>query len=525
MPWRGPVAGSDLLEDAFPSLGWEIVDILDDLFWWMPCTEKQIRTLVEVYRVDPVAERRAYRKAQLMDPKGTGKSPEAAKFSITELELPVVFDGWDANGDPVGRPRTKPTPWVQIAAVSLDQTDNTYGALLELLSDHDGTAAERLGLDPGDTRTVRRSNHRARIDKVTASAGAREGQPITAAVKDETHLWTPSNGGVVLSRTIDRNLGKMDGFGLETTNQIDPSVNSVAQITDEAATAKSPGLYQRKGSAPHVVSLNDTRMLRRSLKMLYRDSPWVDVERIIEEIRDPATPEADARRFYLNEAWAGADAAWDEPTWTERRHPDGLVMPPDRDQIALGFDGARFHDSTALVGVRLEDRHEFVIDAWERPVDVDDEDWEVPGPDVAAAIEMAFDRWKVALAYFDPPYWEDDVDRWAGQHSSVKKWWTNRPKPMAYAVRAFDQLLASGGTTNDGSELLTAHHLNAQKRATKIRDDEGRFLWTIQKKAPKSPAKIDARVAGILAHEAAGDAIALGALKKKSKVGVPRRLR
>lgn len=514
MPWRGPVTGSEYLDDQFPSLGWEIARQLDEIFWWLPCTDEQVRKLVHCYRIDPVSGRRYYRKAQLMGPKGVGKSPEAAKFAIAELELPVVFDGWDADGEPVGRPRSKPTPLIQIAAVSLDQTDNTYGALLELLTEHDGQAADRLGLDPGDTRTVRRSNHRARIDKVTASAGAREGQPILFAVKDESHLWTPSNGGVKLSRTIDRNLAKMDGFGLETTNNYDPSINSVAQATDEAVAKKAEGIWQWKPEAPHVVSLKDTRALRRSLKRLYKDSPWVDVERLIDEIRDPVNTEADNRRFYLNETWAGADAAWDEPTWKARRHPDELVQPVDRDQIALGFDGARFHDSTALMGVRLEDRHEFVIATWEKPPEVEETDWEIPASEVADAMALAFDSWRVELAYCDPPYWEDQVDEWAGQFGPVKKWWTNRTKPMAYAVRAFDQLVRSAGMTHDGHQVLTAHHLNAQKRQTLIKDDEGRFLWTVQKKAPKSPLKIDARVAGILAHEAAGDAIAAGALKR-----------
>lgn len=517
MPWRGPVAGSDYLDDQFPSLGWEIARILDEIFWWMPCTDEQTRKLVHCYRVNPSNGRRVHRKAQFMGPKGVGKSPEAAKFAIAELELPVVFDGWDANGEPVGRPRTKPTPLVQIAAVSLDQTDNTYGALQELLTEYGGVAADTLGLDVGDTRTVRRANHRARIDKVTASAGAREGQPITAAVKDETHLWTPSNGGVKLSSTIDRNLGKMDGFGIETTNNYDPAVRSVAQATDEAAAAKSDGLYQWKPQAPHVVSLADTRAVRRSLKQLYRHSPWVDVERLIEEIRDPLNTEADKRRFYLNETWAGSDAAWDAETWTARRHPDGLIQPPDRDLVALGFDGARFHDSTAIVGVRLEDHHEFVIAVWDKPPATEDDDWEVPTSEVNDAMEMAHDRWKVALAYCDPPFWEDEVDRWAGTYGPVKKWWTNRTRPMAYAVRAVDQLIKSGGMTHDGHASLTAHHLNAQKHDEMIRDDEGRFLWTIRKRSPKSPLKIDTRMAGILAHEAAGDAIASGALVKRTR--------
>ena len=146
MPWRGPVAGSPYLDDQFPSLGHVLADMLDELTPWMPCTDEQRRKLVHSYRLDPRNGRRVCRKVQLMGPKGVGKSPEAAKYAIAELELPVVFDGWDADGEPVGRPRDKPTPLIQIAAVSLDQTDNTYGALPELLTENDGAVAAGPGL-------------------------------------------------------------------------------------------------------------------------------------------------------------------------------------------------------------------------------------------------------------------------------------------------------------------------------------------------------------------------------------------
>lgn len=497
-----------------------IADWLDELFWWMPCTDEQVRKIVHAYRLDPDTGQRVYRRGQFMGPKGCGKSPEAAKFAVAELAGDVLPDGWDSDGEPVGRPWAQPTPLVQIAAVSLDQTDNTYGALLELLGENDGQAADTLGLDPGDTRTVRRSNHRARIDKVTASAGAREGQPVVFAVLDETHLWLPSNGGRGLARTIRRNVGKMGGFSLETTNAYDPNLDSVAQGTDEAATDKAEGIYQWKPQVPHLPTLGNQREVRSSLKRLYHDrcgSHWIDPDRIREEMSDPDTTEADNRRFYLNEIWAGSDAAWAAVLWGEAIHPEGLTEPPDGDQIAAGFDGARFHDSTALVGVRLEDRHEFLIACWEKPPETEDDDWEVPAAEVDEAIEAMFDRWQVASLYCDPPYWDTDVDRWCGLHGPVKKWHTANRRPMAAAVRAFDQLLRAGDMTHDGSDVLRRHTLHSQKRNLTLRDDEGRFLWTIGKKSPKSPLKIDARVAGILAHEAAGDAIASGALKKRSR--------
>lgn len=516
MPWRGPVIGSPLLEDQFPSLGWAVADWLDDVFWWMPCTDEQVRKLVEVYRLDPVTGARTYRRSQFMGPKGCGKSPEAAKWAIGELCGDVRFDGWDADGDPVGRPWEK--PWVQIAAVSLDQTDNTYGSLQELLTDHDSQAADRLGLDCGDTRTVKRAAHRERIDKVTAAAGTREGQRVTAGVLDETHLWTPSSGGRKLAATIRRNVGKMDGHTLETTNAYDPALESVAQASDEAAEKKSDGIYQWKPQGDHLDTLTNKRDVKKQLRRVYVDCPWTNPDRLYAEMMDPDNSEADVRRFYLNEVWAGEDAAWDDELWDGCRHPDGLVLPPDRDLISAGFDGARFHDATALVGVRLEDRHEFLIAVWEKPPEVDDDDWEVPEDEVDEAMEMTHDTWKVSRVYCDPPYWRDNVDRWAGRYGPVKKWETARRKPMAYAVRAYDQLLRASGLTHDGNPTLRAHTLNAQKRATLVKDEEtGKFLWTLQKKAPKSPLKIDARVAGVLAQEAAADAIADGALKKKSK--------
>lgn len=523
MPWRGPVKGSPLLADQFPSLGWHLADRLDDLFPWMPRTDEQVLKLVNHYRLDPKTGQRAVRRSQFMGPKGSGKSPEAFTYAVAELCLEVIPDGWDADGEPVGRPWSKPTPLIQIAAVSLDQTDNTYGAGLELLGENDGQAADILGLDVGDTRILRRSNHRARIDKVTASAGAREGQPTVFGVLDESHLWLPSNGGQNLARTIRRNVGKMGGSSLETTNAYDPNIGSVAQRTDEAVQLGEKGLYQWNPQAPHVVSLANRAETLKALRLVYKDCSWVDLGRLWAEMQDPDTTESDNRRFYLNEVWAGSDAAWTKKTIEVLvASDDNPVRPLERgDRVTLGFDGSRYNDATALVAVRVEDRHMAVLGLWEQPSD--DDDWEVPADEVEDAITDAHERFKVLRAYADPPYWREDVDRWCGRWDVWKKWETARRRAMAYSVRSMDELIRASGCTIEADPLsdgLVRHLVNTQKRTLSLRDDEGRFLWTVGKKAPKSPLKIDAAVAAILAQEAAGDAIAAGALKKRSSSAV-----
>ena len=68
--------------------------------------------------------------------KGWGKDPFAAVESTNTLVGPLEFDHWGKDGQPVGHQVTD--AWVQIAAVSLDQTKNTMKIF--------------PGLIPGDTR-------------------------------------------------------------------------------------------------------------------------------------------------------------------------------------------------------------------------------------------------------------------------------------------------------------------------------------------------------------------------------------
>src|SRR5206468_948529 len=97
-------------------------------------TAEQTEILYEWYRLDD-AGGFVHRRGCWQGAQGTGKSPLLAAIALAELAGPVRFDGWDANGEPIG---TVPVaPWVQVAACSEAQAGNTYSAARLMALDSD----------------------------------------------------------------------------------------------------------------------------------------------------------------------------------------------------------------------------------------------------------------------------------------------------------------------------------------------------------------------------------------------------
>lgn len=497
MPWRGAE-----YDGEFPSLGWALLDWIEqylvvpngpDYRKPLCLTDRQARTLIRFYRLDPDTGRRIYRRASIEEAKGVGKSPFVAALALAELAGPVQFAGWSADGDPVGRPH--PTPWVQVAAASEDQAGNTYSHVFEMV--REGPAADELGLDVGMTR-IHRVGRSGRLEPVTAAAGSREGQPVTFAVLDETHLWTRQNGGRRLASTIRRNTAKMGGSSFETTNAYVVGEGSVAEATALAAEQNEPGLLHEAHRAPWVEDLANTEELRAALAVAYEGCPWIDLDRLVAEVQDPATDPDDGRRFYLNQPVKADHAAVDPKVWASRT--DATVTVADNDVIGIGFDGSISGDATSLVGC-TESGHLFHIRTWERPLGA--KDWTVPRGEVHAEIEHAFTRWRVGLMLCDPPLWRTEIEEWQERWGDrVLAFDTNQSSRMAPACDRFGTSLASGWLSHDGDELLTRHTLAMARKKVRIRDadDDGRTRYVFTKSDTR---KIDAGVAAVLAVEAA----------------------
>lgn len=456
-------------------------------------------------KVDLIKPGRAFyypRGGQLVAPQKWGKGPLAAAIILAEAYGPVLFDGW-LDGKPQGRPWS--TPWIQVTAISEDQTDNVWRVLLPMIT------LGNLSAEIPDTGLSRINlPNRGIIEPVTSSARSRLGQRITFSVQDEAHDWLRTNGGRKLADTQRRNLAGMGGRFLETGNAWDPAEDSVAQTTFE----KESGVFSFM-LHPGPGSVRNMKERMKVLNGLYGGSWWVDTERISEEI-DVLLKRGDyaqAERFFMNRIVPAEDRAFDRRKWDELADPDHEV--PDKAQIAVGVDGARYRDSLALVATEIKTGYQWLLGVWERPENAP-EDYEHDFDEVDGVMSDAWTRWNVWRIYIDPGSQVANIDplmrrwqqRWGDKR--VVEWLMNRPKPTAYAVRNFTAAIISGDLSHDGNETFARHIANARRKNANVRDEDGREMFHIQKEAPNSPNKIDAAAAAVLSWEAKSDALSKG---------------
>jgi hypothetical protein len=475
----------------------------------------------------------------LSRPKGWGKSPLLAALCLVEALADVVLDGWDANGEPVGRPWTSLgfKAKVQITAVSEDQTANTWEPLLDMA--RNGPVLDAYGIDPMETFIV---VPRGRIEVATSAGSSREGFRPVMYVLDQTESWTVTNGGVKLAAALRRNLAKVQGLSVETPNGFIPGELSVAERSYEAWQAQVQGRLRNSDSGIHYdhremppdTDIEDRASLLAGLAYAYGDSAdvnggWVSMPRILADFWDPDTDPQDGRRYYGNQITHAGDSWVSQPEWAACSDPTKVIA--DGDTITLGFDGSRSRargvtDATALIGCRLADGHLFELGVWEQPAGPAGEGWRPPISEVLAAVDRAFARYRVIGFFADPAKWESYVTAWEGRYGAGLKVKATRDHPIEWwmtggrsqqIVKATDRLhsaITSKQLTHGGEFALTRHILNARRRAS-------RSGVQISKEHPESVRKIDAASAAILAYEARSAAVAAGISQQpKAHIGV-----
>jgi hypothetical protein len=362
-------------------------------------------------------------------PRGWGKSPFLAAIACVEALGDVVAAGWDADGQPVGKPWSRVrTPYVQVAAVSETQTQNSWMPLLEML--RDGPVLDNYpGLDVLDTFV--NLPRRGQIQRITSSPASVKGNKALFAILDQTEEWHKSNGGVKLAQTMRNNATKLGGTTVESPNAYVPGMGSVAETTAIYAKniverkAYDAGLLYDHREAPPTTDLTDPASLMAGLRFVYGDSAeeaggWVDLIRIANDILDLSNDVQVSRMDFLNQITHASDSWLSQPEWNGAVDLSKVVAP--RDMITLGFDGSRKRshavtDATALIGCRVRDGHLFEIAVWEQPDGPAGKGWQVPVEEVEAAVRQAFARWNVIGFYADPAKWETRVAAWEGRYS------------------------------------------------------------------------------------------------------------
>lgn len=468
-------------------------------------TNEQARLLAWWYAIDP-SGRFIYRRGVLRRLKGWGKDPFAAALSLIEMLGPCRFGGWDSYGEPIAIPATP--AWVQVVGAAREQTKNTMTLIAPMIGGKSG--ARRLGVDLG--KEVIYGPNSARLESVTSSPRTLEGGRPSFVVANETHQWVASNEGLELARVISRNLAKnRDGSArsLAITNSHEPGDGSVGEQDWDGWEAIETGkakardfLYDCLEAGPDTV-LGEEESLRRGLIAARGDSEWLDVDRLLAEIMDPTASVSMIRRFYLNQLVASDDSlfarhAWDACETSERLQPG--------DAITMFFDGSHSDDHTGLVACRVEDGLLSVLGYW-RP---EDSGGQIPRQDVDAAVEYAFNTYRVIGFFADRRFWESYIDTWAERYGKGLKIWAgpkSGPKAhpidfdMRYRLEEFSNASARFVTDVTDGTLLHEGHAALSQHVHNTRRAVNRYGFSVRKTSKDSPRKIDLAVCAIGARE------------------------
>lgn len=473
--------------------------------------------LYEVHpKAHPRAGKRRYDLGVLMVRKGSKKTERAAAIAAAELapDSPVRCDGFRRQGSvwvPQGRPVTD--PYIPLVAFSEKQAeDTTYHALYVMVSEGPQADLYDIGLE----RIMRRSGD-GRAEALSNAPDSRDGGRTTFQVKEETHRWTLARQ-IDAHHTMTANLAKRpiaEPWEMHVTTAYTPGEGSLAEMMHDSARkltadeARESRMWFFHRWADERLDTTTKQGLRDAI--VDASGPAIaamsDVDRIANQWTQAGADEEYLDRVWLNRIRRRNEQAFDAERWKVLGKPGHVV--PAKALIALGFDGSKVDDHTALIATEVITGHQWPIGIWD-PSRYESEQALIEA--VELGVDHAFSAYTVTRLYADPPYWKEQLAMWRAKHGdkTVLPWETYRNRPMGFALRSYAQAMADGTLSHDGDARFAAHIGHCVRRILRERDDKGERLWTVRKERDHSPLKIDAAVAGCLSWEARNDSIAAG---------------
>ncbi len=495
-------------------------------------TDEQVRMVLWWYAVDGTGSY-TFREGTFRRLKGHGKDPFSAALALAELCGPVAFSHFDSNGDPVGKPRN--AAWITVAAVSQDQTKNTFSLFPVMISKKLKTD---YSLDVN--RFIIYSAAGGRIEAATSSPASMEGNRPTFVIQNETQWWGSgpdgkANEGHTMASVIEGNMTKVEGARtLSICNAHIPGTETVAekaytewQDVQSGKSVDTGALYDAL-EAPADTPISEipseredpigfaegVAKLREGIIVARGDSTWLPVDDIIKSILSTKNVITESRRKFLNQVNASEDS-WLSPQEWDRVAVPGAVLEP-KEKITLGFDGSKSNDWTALVACRVSDGMLFLLKVWD-PAKFGGE---VPREDVDAAVHSAFARFDVVAFRADVREFEAYIDQWGRMYKKRLKVNASPNAPVAFDMRGqqkrfafdcerFEDAVLERELSHDGNPVLRQHVLNAKRHPTTY------DAIAIRKATKDSSKKIDAAVCAVLAYGARQDYL----MSKKARSG------
>lgn len=466
-------------------------------------TPEQARFILWFQQLDANC-RYVYTSAVVQRLKGWGKDPMAAAIALALMLGGSVPDGFK-DGEPVMA--ANPVAWIQIFAVSQEQTKNTMKMFPQLLTSE---ARARFGVQVG-RQNVWALGDSVQIEAATSAPLSTEGNRPTFVIRNETQNWLANNSGHDLAGVIDGNMSKAPkerpARMLDLCNAYREGENSIGQQMREgweetqttveagkvvAAKREGFGLYYDSLEAPPNAPLTKSAIVE-VVESVRGDASWLDIEgTVLKSVLNPTNSASESRRKWYNQIQA------DEEAWTTAQLWDSLAdtetLVENGEQVVMFLDCSKSDDATALVGCRLLDGHRFVLGLWQKPGGARGKNWLAPRESVDAAVREAFDRYTVVGFFADPShtlddesmnrYWDGLLDAWHRDFSRRLKVWARRgvkdthsilfdmaslevQKQFVQQVALTEQEIIDKAFTHDGDARLRRHVLAAKRMPTR----------------------------------------------------------
>ncbi len=415
-----------------------------------------------------------YHTAYISTPKGNGKSEMASALAVVGL---------------MGLNQT--APLIPLVASSYDQADIVFSSAKQMIANGE----LRHFADLMERKIALKDNPQAVILRVPCVAGVNDGMRPSMAVFDEVHEMTGNKerAHLVISNGLRKRKNTM-GINITTAgveNSLAYRLYKYAKGIEEGSI-EDEGFYYKIFEADPELDIHKKEERKEAIKQANPAlGDFVSYEQI--ERAYHSIPENEFRRYFLNQ-WTTTAERWLPAGVWEECYEEKTIEK--KSKIILAFDGSYSRDSTALVGLSVEERpHIQVFGHWAKPVNENNQ-WKVPRDEVLARILQVFREYEVVELVVDPMGWHNELAELEEKlgENMILYYEGNYRKKMAQACSRFYTAVLEQTLSHSGDNDLFQHLINCVPKET----PQGTLVTKANK---NSPHKIDLAIGAIMAFD------------------------